>query len=91
MNNIEKTLEILGLSEKSGFYEGEDYIVILDDSDDFAKMYTLLDNANWLSSQNTSLSLQQDVTLIKYSNDNISLILSADFTEDKYLLKLEEK
>lgn len=82
----------LGL-EKPYYYnkEEDNYIVKLDNSNEFYKAYILLDGADWIHMEEGDFSLKETKTILVYETDNnkFRITLEADFDSDNYLLKIE--
>ena len=96
-NDIRPILKRLEI-ENTGRYENHFYIVTLEDSNDYARMYTKLDkNAiNTEYPEFTSNSSNSTVKVVNYfeieeSETAYNLFLFADFKNDKYYLKIGEK
>lgn len=97
MNNMKDMLKTLGLPT-TGKYENKFYVIPLEDSDDYARMYTLL-SKNAVNTefptfeQNTNNSTTKITNYFEFDFDNITynIFLFANFDEDKYYLKIGEK
>lgn len=97
MTNIKNILAKLDI-EKTGFYKDHAYIINLDDSTEYARLYTILDK-NAVNTEfpdfvkNTADSTIQITNYFEIYDNNIpyDLFLSADFDEDKYYLKITER
>lgn len=96
-NDIRPILKRLEI-EDTGRYENHFYIITLEDSNDYARMYTKLDkNAiNTEYPEFTSNSSNSTVRVVNYfeieeSEIVYNLFLFADFKNDKYYLKIGEK
>ena len=90
-NDIRPILKRLEI-EDTGRYENHFYIVTLEDSNDYARMYTKLDEYP----EFTSNSSNSTVKVVNYfeieeSETVYNLFLFADFKNDKYYLKIGEK
>ena len=93
-NDIRPILKRLEI-EDTGRYENHFYIVTLENSNDYARMYTKLDkNAiNTEYPEFTSNSSNSTVKVVNYfeieeDNNTYNLFLIADFDKDKYYLKI---
>lgn len=95
--DINKLLKKLGLSN-DGRYENKFYILPIADSNEYAKMYTLLD-ANTTNTEfpsfelNTNSNLDKIVNYFETTLDNITynFFLIGDLINDNYYLKIGEK
>lgn len=94
-NNVVKTiLERLGI-EDTGTYDNHFYVVPIEDSDEYAKVYTKL-NRNAINTEfptfgtNTSDSTVKITNYFELEEDNVkyNLFLIADFNNDSYYLKI---
>ena len=96
-NNIKNILDRLGI-EPTGRYENHFYIIPLDNSDAYAKMYTKLDK-NAINTEypeiisNTNNTTEKIVNYFEIEEDEITynIFLFADFKNDKYYVKIGEK
>ena len=92
---INKYLDMLGLQGRGEVIYDDtnnvDKLVInLKNSNEFARTYTLLDNADWLTLDDGDLSIQDERSNLMYINDEVSFNLKANLLEDKYILEIEE-
>ena len=96
MNNdaINKVLKRLDL-EATGVYDNHLYVIYLEDSNDYAKMYTKL-GKNAIDTEFPTFGTNTNNSTIKITNyfeievDNqkYNIFLIADFENDKYYLKI---
>lgn len=84
--------------EPTGAYEDQLYIIRLHNSNEYAKMYTILDdNATNMEypefDQNSNKTVTDATSYFETTLDGITykIFLVANFTEDSYLLKIGEK
>lgn len=93
--NIKNILKDLNISEV-GTYEGDSYIIDIDNSDSWGKLDSKLD-AGWskgileLIDSESSVEEEGAVTTYEYANssEKARLILTADFDAEKYTLYIE--
>ena len=94
-NNVVKTiLERLDI-EDTGTYDNHFYVVPIEDSNEYAKVYTKL-NRNAINTEfptfgtNTSDSTVKITNYFELEEDNVkyNLFLIADFNNDSYYLKI---
>ena len=91
IKNILDRLEI----DVTGKYDNRFYIIDIEDSDEYAKMYTKL-SRNAINTEYPTFGTNTNNTTVKVTNyfeleeDNIlyNLFLIADFNRDKYYLKI---
>jgi len=96
MNNIDKLLKKLNIDD-TGVYDNHFYILTLKDSNDYAKMYTLLDKyaINTEYPEFTKTDSGTTTNIINYFETSVGgeeyeLMLMADFAKDDYKLKIRE-
>jgi len=90
-------LKKLGLNKK-GHYDNQFYIIPLDNSDEYAKVYTLL-NKNAVNTEYPNFGTNTNNSVVKITNyfeideDNVTynIFLIADFDNDNYYIKIGEK
>ncbi len=94
-NNIVKNiLNRLGIDD-TGVYDNQFYVIHLEDSDEYARVYTKL-SKNAINTEfpsfgtNTSNSTVKITNYFELEEDNITynLFLIADFTKEDYYLKI---
>lgn len=91
IKNILNRLEI----EDTGTYENRFYIINIDNSDDYAKMYTKL-SKNAIDTEFPTFGTNTSNSTVKITNyfeleednDKYNIFLIADFENDKYYLKI---
>lgn len=96
-SDITKILRKLEIKD-TGYYDNHFYIIDLDNSNEYAKMYTKLDknaiNTGYPSiEKNTNDSTTKIINYFEIDENGITynLFLFADFIKDKYYLKISEK
>lgn len=97
MNNIETLLNRLNI-EAEGRYDNQFYVINLDNSNEYAKMYTKL-SKNAINTEYPSFGTNTNNNTIKITNyfeieeNNITynIFLIADFNKDLYYVKIGEK
>lgn len=83
---MEKFLQELGI-RKSGYYSKEgSYVVDLDDSEEYGKVYTILDNSDIVEEMEDESQVTIHSSNIVYTNDEFQLTLLSDFDSDQYKL-----
>lgn len=95
--NIEDVLKKLGI-KLTGKYEGHFYVIYLENSNEYAKMYSLLDEKA-INTEYSNFGVNDSKNTVKITNyfeidvDHITynLFLIADFQEDTYYLKIGER
>lgn len=97
-SDIRKILSKLGIVDKHGRYDDHFYIISLDDSDEYAKTYTMLDK-NAINTEYPEFEKNTNGTTVKITNyfeielnsQTYDIYLMADFSEDSYYLKISER
>lgn len=84
-----KLLDDLGL-DPTGDFDEHRYVVQLEDSDEYARYYTKLDEANDLELIDSSSVSAEFINVLTYSDDKYTFKLSANFNDDYYTLSVEE-
>ena len=93
-NPIKNILARLGI-EASGRYENQFYIIDIEDSNDYAKMYTKL-SKNAIDTEYPTFGTNTNNSTVKVTNyfeleednETYTIFLIADFDNDKYYLKI---
>lgn len=93
-NNVQKVLNRLEI-DSTGKYDNHFYIIELENSDEYAKMYTKL-SKNAINTEfptfgtNTSDSTVKITNYFELEESNVkyTLFLIADFNNDEYYLKI---
>lgn len=88
---MEKFIKNLNLN-KSGHYENNKYIIDLSDSNEYSKMYTLLDNSSILSLDPESTQISESSSMLIYNDDDFKydIKLSANYNQDEYKVIISE-
>ena len=94
MNNLDEVLEKLGL-ESDGHYENKFYIIPIKDSNEYAKVYSLLgknaidtEYPAFDTNSNNNATKITNYFEIEHKNKNYLIFLIANFDEDKYYIKI---
>ena len=82
-------LDNLGI-DKTGKLESDRYILKLEDSDEYSRYYTILDQEEDLELSDTSSMSQEFATVLTYTNEDYKLKLNANFVDDYYTFTVEE-
>ena len=93
-NTIKKILNRLEITE-TGKYDNRFYVIPIDNSDDYAKMYTKL-SKNAINTEFPTFGTNTNNSTIKVTNyfeleennEKYNLFLIADFDNDTYYLKI---
>lgn len=95
--DIKKVLKRLDIKD-TGTYENQFYVIDLQDSDEYAAMYTQLSDTA-INTEEPSITANTNGTTTKIVNyfeieeDSIiyNIFLMADFANDRYYIKIGEK
>ena len=82
-------LDALGI-DKTGELEPDRYILKLEDSDEYSRYYTILDQEDDLELSDTSSMSQEFATVLTYTSEDYKLKLNANFVDDYYTFTVEE-
>jgi hypothetical protein len=82
-------LEMIGIN-KSITYENGVATILLDNSNEYAKMYTILTETDTVELEQESVVINQKISSLKFSNREFEIVLSADLERDIYKLLIEE-
>ncbi len=93
-NSIKNILARLGI-EETGSYDNHFYIIPIENSDEYAKMYTKLEK-NAINTEYPTFGTNTSNSTVKITNyfeleeanDKYLLFLIADFDKDTYYLKI---
>ena len=83
-------LENLGI-DTTGKFTDKRYTLELDNSDDYARYYTILDHADDLGLVDVSSMAEEYATVLTYSNDKYKVKLNANLEDDYYTLTVEDE
>ena len=83
-------LNKLGITQVGYFTEDDNYVIDLENSDEFNNVYGKLDKSNLVEENEDASVVNLDVTNIIYFCDNFAINLIADFTQDEYKIVVTE-
>lgn len=87
---LEKFLEKLGITQVGHYTKTNTYIIDIDDSDEYGKIYSLLDKSDEIEEDEDSSTITVHTSNIVFESDNYQLTLIADFDQDTYKLVCKE-
>ena len=82
-------LDNLGI-DKTGKLESDRYVLKLEDSNEYSRYYTILDQEEDLELSDTSSMSQEFATVLTYTSEDYKLKLNANFVDDYYTFTVEE-
>lgn len=83
-------LRKLGINEAGTRSTDNDYVIDLEDSDHFNRIFSKLDKSDLLEENEDSSVVNLEITNILYMADGFTLNLIADFDQDIYKLVITE-
>ena len=87
--SVEKFVKDLGITEE-GKKQNDKYIITLDNSDDFARTYSILETSQDLNINDSISLLSSTASKIIYTSADYELSLNANFMSDTYTLVVRE-
>jgi hypothetical protein len=91
---VKQLLKKIGIEDVGHQTTDGNYIIDLEDSDHFNRIFSKLDKSDLVEENEDSSVVNLDVTNIMYIADECAINLIADFSQDTYRLvatKLEDK
>lgn len=89
-NEFENIVKKLNIPSSGNMTEDNRYIIDISNSDDYSKIYSLLDNSSEVSINPDATLLNEDINQLLYVGDGFMLKLIGNFKEDNYKLIIEE-
>lgn len=83
---MKELLKEIGITEEGHMSSDNNYIIDLDDSDHYNRVFSKLDKSDLVEENEDSSVVNLEVTNILYLADGYSLNLIADFEQDTYKL-----
>lgn len=87
---MKQFLKDIGITEVGYFTEDGNYVIDLENSDAFNKVYGKLDNTDLIEENEDASVVNLDVTNIIYFCDEFAINLIADFTQNEYKIVVTE-
>lgn len=87
---MKELLKEIGITEEGHLSSTNNYIIDLDDSDHYNRIFSKLDKSDLVEENEDSSVVNLEVTNILYLADGYSLNLIADFDQDTYKLVVTE-
>lgn len=87
---MKELLKEIGITEEGHSTSKNNYVIDLDDSNHFNKIFSKLDKSELVEENEDSSVVNLEVTNILYLADGYSLNLIADFDQDTYKLVVTE-
>lgn len=89
-NNIPEILTKLGI-EDTGGYQNDKYVIELSNSNEFSKMYTLLDNSEEVEINEFATLITDKVSEMQFEGEGYVVRLVGNFTTDLYKIVIKEE
>ena len=88
---MENFLKSIGINKVGAYSKNDSYVIDLDDSEEFGKIFSTLDNNDELEymDENNLLTVSNATMTYRY-NDEYQIQLLADFNNDTYKLVVNE-
>lgn len=86
---IQEFLTIINIDKEIVFDNGIS-TVFLDNSNEYAKVYTSLTDSEYVELEPESVVISPEITSLKYKNNDFVVTLSADLSRDIYKLTFDE-
>lgn len=86
---IQEFLRIINI-DKEIVFDNNISTVFLDNSNEYAKVYTSLTDSEYVKLEPESVVISPEITSLKYKNNDFVVTLSADLDRDIYKLTFDE-
>ena len=87
---MEELLNELNLDIEPTKLDANKYEIDLDNSNEYAKMYSMLNNSEIVKEDIDSSQLTSDTSSLQFTANNLTVTLLADFNADTYKMILRE-
>jgi hypothetical protein len=87
---LEKFLEKIGINQVGHYTKSNSYVIDLEDSDEYGKVYSRLDKCGDITEDEDSSTLTVHNSNIVFESDEYQFVLIADFDNDEYKLVCKE-
>lgn len=87
---MKEFLRELGITQQGEYTEDNNYVIDLESSNEFNKVYGKLDSSDLIEENEDASVVNLDVTNIIYFCENFAINLIADFTQDEYKIVVTE-
>ena len=83
---MEKFLKEIGITQVGHYNSKNNYIIDIEDSDEYGKIYSKLDKSDLLDENDDSSSITINNSHVVFESDEYQFTLIADFENDTYKL-----
>ena len=87
---LEKFLSEIGISPVGHYTKSNSYVIDIEDSDEYGKIYSSLDKCEELVEDEDSSTITVHTSNIVFESDDFQFILMADLDQDTYKLVCKE-
>ena len=87
---MEKFLKELGINQVGHYNNKNNYIIDIEDSNEYGKIYSKLDKSELVDENDDSSSITSNNSHIVFESDEYQFTLIADFENDTYRLVCKE-
>lgn len=87
---MDELLNELNLNNEPIQVDENTYSIDLNDSNEYAKVYSLLDKSKIVKEDQYSSQLTSDNASVQFTSNNLTATLLADFNSDTYKLTIRE-
>lgn len=87
--SAEEFAKELGITQQGNYVDGI-YVISLKNSNEYSRVYTILDKSDKCDLDTEEISLDVQTSLLVYLADNFDIKLQANFDTDVYSVSFEE-
>ena len=87
---LEKFLNEIGISQVGHYTKSNSYVIDIEDSEEYGKIYSSLDKCEELVEDEDSSTITVHTSTIVFESDDFQFILMADLDQDTYKLVCKE-
>lgn len=87
--NLEEILQEIGIKKKAEPMEDDCLVVSLKNSDEYGRVYSILENSDMVEIDDDSSMLTYKSSSIQYNGDGFLVTLISDFDADTYKLTIK--
>ena len=87
---LKKFLEQLGITQVGHYTKSNSYIIDIEDSNEYGKIYSLLDKSDEVEEDDDSSTITIHNSNIVFESEEYQFTLIADFDQDTYKLVCKE-
>lgn len=88
--NLKEILKEIGIKQEAKLMEDNCYVVQLKNSNDYGKIYSILENSDLIEIDDDSSVLTYESSSIQYNGDGFVITLISNFDADTYKLTIKE-